>query len=288
MKHPELGRCSEREKLIHLPRGPEDLEPAEWITCRNCGAKVLRGKSLILPSGQKFIEQSKCAGRVKRVQSYSVLTLPSGRESIEESTRTDPCGCMYSPEAYKHFAALELKHFFRGSGIFAVSGVRSASALSYENRGMRLVHFHPPTIAIPIENLLFKVTKTSRGLICFQKFFLEHIARPSEFHIGTDGTSRALASLSEVADELDDRFGRPADGEVEALQDAWRRIKGLKSWEEFYAELGHPAPSPDELRTMFADAAATSRERGYHRCPLTGAEPWARGVGVATGDAWER
>ena len=234
-------------------------------------SKVSRGKSLILPSGQKIIEESKCAGRVERVQSYSgnATLSTTGTNYFHEhatiSTRTDPCGCMYSPEAYKYFAALEVK-YFAASRPLLISGVRSASALSHEKRGsLQFVQFHPPTIAIPIENLLFKVTKTSRGLICFQKFFLEHIARPSEFHIGTDGTSRALASLFEVADELDDRFGRPADGEVEALQEAWRRIKGLKSWEEFYAELGHPAPSPDELRTMFTDAAATSRERGYHR-----------------------
>ena len=131
---------------------------------------------------------------------------------------------------------------------------------------------------------LFDATQTSRGLICFQKFFLERVARPTKRSLGKDESGdgpdggAALASLEEVAATLDARLGRPMEGEAVALQQAWRRIKSISSWDAFYAELGLPIPTASQLSDMHTAAALTSHERGYHTCLLEGAPTRGRWV----------
>ena len=152
------------------------------------------------------------------------------------------------------------------------------------------------TVSIPVgqyrgeaatADALFVESRTSRGLLCFQKFFLERVARPTKGSLGEEGDGGgALASLEEVAAALDARLGRPMEGEAIALQQAWRRIKAISSWDAFYLELGLPIPTASELSDMHTAAARTSHERGYHTCPRVGRER-AKKAGGKRG-RWER
>ena len=96
-----------------------------------------------------------------------------------------------------------------------------------------------PQVDATREEKVFAATDVSRSLLCFQVFFIRHLA-PRAVEGGADACDAdVVASLVERAGRYDRRAGLPSVRVEEGLQQAWKSIRSdLKSWDAYFGWLG--------------------------------------------------
>ena len=92
----------------------------------------------------------------------------------------------------------------------------------------------------------------SLRLMLFNRAFLERLGRPRD------------RTLAEVAHFYDAHNGIVPDAMKERLMADIHRIERVQCFEDFYAELGVPCPSPMALTIRLLDVVRHSAEAGYH------------------------
>ena len=77
--------------------------------------------------------------------------------------------------------------------------------------------------------------------------------------------SGTLQSIKITKEKLDKLYGRPTYQMRELLQKNVKRIKKIKTWQQFFDGVGIKCPSDNELFEWLLDSMRNSETKGYHK-----------------------
>ncbi|ETO25416.1 hypothetical protein RFI_11721, partial [Reticulomyxa filosa] len=77
--------------------------------------------------------------------------------------------------------------------------------------------------------------------------------------------SGTVMSVQQTKKTLDSLYGRPTHNMKLTLQKTTKRIKKIRSWDQFFKGVGVKAPSTDDLFAWLLEALENSERRGYHK-----------------------
>eukprot|EP01105_Mastigella_eilhardi_P022502 TRINITY_DN5538_c0_g1_i1.p1 TRINITY_DN5538_c0_g1~~TRINITY_DN5538_c0_g1_i1.p1 ORF type:complete len:1496 (-),score=401.96 TRINITY_DN5538_c0_g1_i1:47-4504(-) len=97
----------------------------------------------------------------------------------------------------------------------------------------------------------FELCKASQQLLLLHKTLAE-LCHP------------AGASLKDIAAKYDERYGLPTVEALVKLQAEYKAIKATDNYTTFYAKLGIPTPTEDEVLDSLIHAVVESKEKHYH------------------------
>jgi len=102
--------------------------------------------------------------------------------------------------------------------------------------------------------LTFKGSLVALRLNAFHVQFLNLLGRPKGMN------------LEEIAMTYDKYFGFPTKEKIRHLREALDNIlRKMKSWREYYIQIGLPCPTDESLNESLRKAVSNSRRKGYHR-----------------------
>jgi len=104
----------------------------------------------------------------------------------------------------------------------------------------------------------YRAVRTGLRLAMFQRFFMKEIASPPEL----EGTTGKLATLLR---QYNRRFGKPARGMAEQLQDHSRMVLDCDNWFNYFELMGFAAPTAEMVWKWLVNSARLSAARKYHQ-----------------------
>eukprot|EP01092_Planopodium_desertum_P012987 TRINITY_DN6165_c0_g2_i3.p1 TRINITY_DN6165_c0_g2~~TRINITY_DN6165_c0_g2_i3.p1 ORF type:complete len:246 (-),score=16.43 TRINITY_DN6165_c0_g2_i3:72-809(-) len=113
----------------------------------------------------------------------------------------------------------------------------------------------PSTVSVDWARLrkVFDATVVSRSLIMFQAYFARRVGKPNK------------KPLEAIFEDYNRRLGKPSNLIKLELQSTTKRLKNeVKSWPEFFANLGLPPPSPEYLTKWLSFSVESSEKKNYH------------------------
>lgn len=106
---------------------------------------------------------------------------------------------------------------------------------------------------------IFEASPTSYRLLMFLKLF-SSAARPAGMR------------LADIRDGLSDTHSAPPPGTASKMAEDIRRIKGVKTFQQFLSAMGVAAPPRSQFSAFLRRTITDSVEAGYSRMPLSQSE----------------